>query len=223
MSDDFEIEPMRGLPDVLPAGEKIIWQGAPSWGALAVRAYQARKVAVYFILLFLFYFIPPLVRDGNFVEALENGYAILLLGLVPVGFLVLTGWLAAHVTIYTITTRRIVMRIGIVFSIHVNIPFKVITSADLRTFRRGNGDISLTVSGDQQTSYLVLWPHVRPWHFRPVQPMLRGLPDAAKVAEILGKALQDAAEDEPSKPAATGADQRSLEGREAGSVAAARS
>ena len=27
--DDFDFEPVRGLPQVLPKGERMLWQGAP--------------------------------------------------------------------------------------------------------------------------------------------------------------------------------------------------
>ena len=29
--DDFDFEPVRGLPQVLPEGERLLWQGAPRW------------------------------------------------------------------------------------------------------------------------------------------------------------------------------------------------
>ncbi|HBB55427.1 MAG TPA: phosphopantetheine adenylyltransferase, partial [Hyphomonadaceae bacterium] len=33
MTKEFDFEPVRGLPEALPAGEAILWQGAPSaWG-----------------------------------------------------------------------------------------------------------------------------------------------------------------------------------------------
>ncbi len=49
--DDFSFEPRRGLPALLPEGERLLWQGSPRWQSLAVRAYQVRKVAVYFGIL----------------------------------------------------------------------------------------------------------------------------------------------------------------------------
>jgi hypothetical protein len=49
--NEFEHEPVRGLPEKLPAGERILWQGTPSWRALAIRAFHARKVALYFAAL----------------------------------------------------------------------------------------------------------------------------------------------------------------------------
>jgi len=32
--DDFAGEPVRGLPEKLPAGERILWQGMPDWHPL---------------------------------------------------------------------------------------------------------------------------------------------------------------------------------------------
>ena len=33
--DDYHVEPVRGLPQSLPEGEELLWQGAPSTWALA--------------------------------------------------------------------------------------------------------------------------------------------------------------------------------------------
>ena len=46
--DDFDFEPVRGLPQILPKGERMLWQGAPRWQDLAVHAFHARKVIWYF-------------------------------------------------------------------------------------------------------------------------------------------------------------------------------
>ena len=35
---EFDTEPVPGLPEQLPEGERLRWQGAPKWAALAVRA-----------------------------------------------------------------------------------------------------------------------------------------------------------------------------------------
>ena len=49
--DDFDFEPVRGLPQLLPKGERMLWQGAPRWQDLAVHAFHARKVIWYFAAL----------------------------------------------------------------------------------------------------------------------------------------------------------------------------
>ena len=41
-------------------------------------------------------------------------------------------WLSARNTVYTITDRRVVMRIGIVLTLTFNLPFKRIAAAGLQ-------------------------------------------------------------------------------------------
>ncbi len=48
MSDDFAFEPIRGLPEMPPEGERILWQGSPDWRALAWRVFHIREVTFYF-------------------------------------------------------------------------------------------------------------------------------------------------------------------------------
>ena len=45
---DHDSRAVSGLPEPLPAGERMIWQGKPDWRALALRAFHVRKVAIYF-------------------------------------------------------------------------------------------------------------------------------------------------------------------------------
>ena len=48
---EHEFEPERGLPEQLPAGEQLLWQGSPEWKRLAQRAFHVRKLVVYFAAL----------------------------------------------------------------------------------------------------------------------------------------------------------------------------
>jgi len=192
-----DIEPVKGLPERLPPGEKMIWQGSPHWAAMAIRVFQARKMAIYFVFLFLLRFGEGLALNMPVVDAAQAAAPAITLSIAPVGFLVLLGWLNGWACVYTITNRRVFLRIGVLFTINVNIPFKIIESADVRLFRGGNGDIPLKLSGKERISYTALWPHVRPWRFRRAEPMLRGLPNVQEVADILGKAIQDAEKDQP--------------------------
>ena len=45
---EYTTEPVKGLPELLPAGERMLWQGQPSWRALALRVFHVRKIAIYF-------------------------------------------------------------------------------------------------------------------------------------------------------------------------------
>jgi len=44
--DDFAFDPVKGLPEHLPQGEVMLWQGSPHWQSLALRAFHIRKVAL---------------------------------------------------------------------------------------------------------------------------------------------------------------------------------
>jgi hypothetical protein len=156
---EHEFEAARGLPEQLPAGERVLWQGAPRWQTLARHAFHVRLLAVYFAALL--------------------------------------AWLAGRNTVYTITNRRVVMRIGIVLTVTFNLPYRRIESAGLRRHPDGTGDIALVLSEGDQIAYLHLWPHARPWHVRRSQPMLRAVPNCERVSALLAQALTDSAAGEP--------------------------
>ena len=37
---EYESEPIPGLPEQLPQGEKILWQGAPKWQSFAKHVFH---------------------------------------------------------------------------------------------------------------------------------------------------------------------------------------
>lgn len=186
---EHDHEPVHGLPEVLPAGERIVWQGAPHWQRLAIDALHVRKVLVYFALLIAWRIADVLGGGGGAVDALLAAAWTLPLAAVAVGLLLLIAWLMARSTVYTLTNRRVVMRVGVVLSISFNLPLSRIASADLRCHADGTGDISLALTGPERIAYLHLWPHARPWHVRRPQPTLRALPQARRVAAKLADAL----------------------------------
>ena len=189
MNTDHEIEPVPGLPENLPSGERILWQGAPRWAGLARRAFHARTVAIYFGLLVLWRLGDGIVA-GQSVSELAVAMAWMFgLGLAGVGLLCLLAWLHTWSSLYTITNRRIVMRIGVAIPITMNLPFSVIASAEFRDHGDGTGDIPIQVSADQKVSWLLLWPNIRPWRLSRPEPMLRSVQDAAAVADILSSAV----------------------------------
>ena len=71
----------------------------------------------------------------------------------------------------------------------LNIPFVKIGSAHLDRRTNGYGTIAFETLGGARISYLMTWPHVRPWVFR-TQPALRCIPDVDKVAEIFAEAAE---------------------------------
>ena len=199
---EYDREPIPVLPEVPPEGERILWQGAPPWDSLARHAYHARKVAVYFALILAWLLGSRLWAGEPLDQTLVLGAWLVTLALVAIGLLLLLAWANGRATRYTLTNRRVAIRFGVAVSLTINIPYRQILAADLRRHADGSGDISLSLAGRPRVSYLVLWPFVRPWRFGKVQPMLRAVPEAGRVAEILAEALRGAKGVAPVEPAA---------------------
>jgi hypothetical protein len=186
--DDFE--PVPGLPETLPRGEQMLWQGSPQWWSLALRAFRLREVGVYFALLMVWRFASSLSGGAGALAALEHAADLLPLAIAAGAILAGIAYLSARTTIYTITSERIVMRYGMAVPLVLNIPFSRIHSAAAGMHREGTGSIPLKLHAGERIGYLVLWPHARPGYYARPEPMLRCLPDAEKAASVLRRALE---------------------------------
>jgi Bacterial PH domain len=198
---EHEFEATNGLPEALPAGEQLLWQGSPQWLGLAKDVFHLNKLAMYFGLLLLWRGAGVLADGGGALQAALAVATPLPLAAVAIGLVLALAWLTARTTVYTVTNRRVVMRIGIVLSLSFNLPLRQIAAAALRTRGKRRGDIALTLAPGERIAYLHLWPHARPWHLKQTQPMLRALPDVQPVAELLARALAQAAAQAPVRPA----------------------
>ncbi|MCW6507309.1 photosynthetic complex putative assembly protein PuhB [Lichenifustis flavocetrariae] len=192
MSGDLDFEPIRGLPARLPPGETLLWQGEPDLRAMALRVFHVRKVAIYFGLL-VAYRLASALHDGASLFGAAKA-ALPLTGLGVAAVLILAGLaaLVCRTTVYSITSRRVVMRIGVALPITFNLPFKTLASASLKLQGKGVGTIPLVLTDSNRLAYLVMWPHARPWRTARTEPALRFVPDAAKVAQILAEAVSAA-------------------------------
>jgi hypothetical protein len=160
---DHEFEPQYGLPEVLPAGEKLLWQGSPDWRAMAVEVFHVRKLALYFAALLLLR-AGFVLADGGGLGAVLASWAWLapMAGL-SLGIMLALARLAARTAVYSITDRRVIMRIGIVLTVTFNLPFRRIEAAGLLLRGKdGHGDIPITLARGEQIAILQLWPHARP-------------------------------------------------------------
>ena len=187
MKQDFN--QFKELPAPLPVGERVIWQGKPSFKGLALRSFHIREVAIYFGLLLMWRLW------SNWSHGMPTGEAMIsaLWLIVPAisGIAVLAGlaWLFQRAACYTITSKRILFQFGVALPMTMNIPLGKIANAALKTYRDGSGDIPLRLNDSKRVSYLLLWPHIRPWRLRVSEPMLNSIPDAARVAAKLAEAL----------------------------------
>ena len=187
--DDFAVEPIRGLPELPPEGESILWQGSPDWRALALEAFGIRAVAAYFVAIALWRAVAVGAEKGV-VYGVERATPLLVLGLIAIGLLLIVAYVQAKATVYTITNRRVAMRIGAALTVTLNLPYRWIGTADLKRGPWGTGTVAMRLQGTTRLSYLVCWPHVRPWRISRTEPALRAIPEAEKVGRILAEAAE---------------------------------
>ena len=180
---EHEFEAAPGLPEALPVGEHIIWQGSPDVHALASHVYHMRQLAPYFAAM--------VALQGLLIAGEPQGFAFrpllisCLLAFLALGLLYAVAVFTVRNTLYTLTNKRVVMRVGIVLTITLNLPYRQIATASVVQFGNGFGDIALDLGGDDRIGWLHLWPHARPWVINKPQPSLRCLADVKQVAEIL--------------------------------------
>lgn len=199
MITEYDDEPIRGLPGELPEGETLLWQGSPEWRLLARSAFFTRIVGLYFAVL-----IALAIVNGS----TSGVIATIIAAVVGIGLLMLYAWAVARTTVYTLTSRRVVLRVGVALNMCINLPLAKIGGANLRPLGPVEGDLALQLIGPHKLGYMVLWPHARPWKLGNPQPMLRALPDAAVVGERLARAVAaiapvDRAQEVTSQSAAT--------------------
>lgn len=189
--DEREAKPVWWpLPETLPEGERILWQGRPEALELARRAYGARFVALYFGLVGLFR-VATTWRDGGSLGAIAESVAWSALpAVLALALLGLLAVLQSRVTCYTLTNRRIAMQIGVALPATVNIPLSKVLAVDRRMLPSGSCDLVLTVDGAVPLGAALLWPHVR-LGGRGVgnQPVLRCLPDPERISALLAGVL----------------------------------
>jgi hypothetical protein len=188
---EHEWEAAPGLPSALPPGEHVVWQGAPDWRGLAVHAFHVRKIALYFGLMLAVQALNLSAPDSGSgwkpwaeIELKPMVVAASLYAL-ALGLLLGTAWLSASSTLYTLTNKRVVMRIGIVLTLTFNLPYKRIAGASLKPYAHDQGDIALALHREDRIGWAHLWPHQRAWHITQPQPTLRCVPEVDQVSQLL--------------------------------------
>lgn len=187
--DDYGFEPIPGLPAEPPEGERILWRGQPKAMSLGRYLFNVRLIALYFGILAAWGAATAIADGRGVTDAVASVSWLLIMAAGAVGLFLFFAYLIARTTIYTITTRRVVMRIGVALPMTYNIPFAVIDAANLKEYADGSGNISVRLREGNNIAYLQLWPHARPWRFRRSEPSMRCVPNARGVARTLSEAL----------------------------------
>ncbi|MBS58358.1 MAG: photosynthetic complex assembly protein [Alteromonadaceae bacterium] len=140
---EYEDEPVEGLPEHLPEGETMVWQGRPTAAAMGKRVFFIRHLTLYFGLLIAGHTVYRLMEGVSAAQVM--GTLVWQSGLAATVLVLLT-WLArayAKSILYTLTSERLVIRSGVALPMMANIPIEQITAADMRVYRDGTGDILL--------------------------------------------------------------------------------
>ncbi len=183
---EHEFEAQTGLPEKLPQGEVILWQGSPNWVSLAVEAFHLRALGIYFSIMLLLQasYLTAESEEFNLSQLLLTTTMILL----TLSAIALWAWMSANASMYTITNKRVVIRLGIVFSLTFNFPLKKIIAANELHRKNGTTDLSLILHQEDHIAWLHLWPHVRPWEINHPEPTLRCIRNGVVCGEILKSA-----------------------------------
>ena len=187
-ADEHELEAELGLPEPLPANERLLWRGGPVFATMVERVFHARTLSVYFGAILLVRAATVWAQGGSPLDGAVAALWLLPAALLALGNVVLLAWLTSRTTVYTITDRRVVMRVGIVLTVTFNLPYGRIESAAIQRGKGSTGDIALALGDADHIAYLHLWPHARPWRLRKTEPMLRSLADAPAVGRLLADA-----------------------------------
>lgn len=184
-SPEHEFEAEFGLPERLPKDERILWQGSPDTKTILSKVFHIKLLGIYFGLLLAYRLVSGLSDGESLTTILYSALTILALSGLGLGLVGLIAYLISSTAVYTITNKRVVMRIGIVLNMTFNFPLKMIESADCGFAKDGAGDIYLKLSKGTKIAIFHLWPHARPGKWAIPQPTLRGIKNCAEVAQIL--------------------------------------
>jgi hypothetical protein len=186
-----------GIAQALPPGEQLLWFGRPGVWAIAKHVFHLRALGLYFAAMIGIW----AVNRAGAEDFLRQGAVVVGLSAAALGLLATYAYFIASTTVYAITDRRVVMKIGVALDLTLNIPLGYVQNVALRRFRDGTGQIALQLPERQKLAYAILWPHARPWRVNRPEPMLRGLADPGAVGDALRRALEQTVADPEPTPA----------------------
>lgn len=181
---------IRGVNEPLPAGERVLWEGAPDAAALAKHLFFVRPISLYLSAMVLWWVAVNYAQAGTTGFWVTLATQIVLSGGVVVAALMFARAIARGTT-YAITDRRIVLNFGVIFPLTINLPLRYVQGASARQFADKTGQIAVQLTTKEKLAWIVLFPHVRPWKINNPEPLLRGLKDPVKVGEILREAVMN--------------------------------
>ncbi len=186
---------IRGVPHPLPAGERVLWEGAPDANAMAKHVFHRGWVLIYFGAMLLWWIVTTESAIGSSDFFAGLGVRV---GLSAIVLAIVEGLarISARTSWYAVTNRRLVLKLGMVIPMSINIPFSIVESAGIGQFKDGTGQIVLLLDKAHRLAYVALWPHCRVLQINRPQPILRGLRNATELGTLLANAVAESAADD---------------------------
>jgi hypothetical protein len=171
----------------LPAGERVLWTGAPDQRSLSRYLLRERWLLAFVGVCFALGAADALQHNDGAVPRLIGVTTLsLVLGLVAIVTSRVMAWQLARSSQYVITDRRVYFNIGIVMRADANIPYSSVETIDLLRRSDGSADLMITLTDAQEIPWLLLFPHMMWRGNRRGRPTFRGLrePDQAAAAIV---------------------------------------
>lgn len=175
----------------LPAGERVLWSGAPDQRALARYLLRERWVLGFVAFSFAIGAADAWQHPTDTIPRLIGvGILSLVLALVAVVSIRLFAWRLAKTSSYVITDKRVFFNIGIVLRADANVPYSIVEDVDLRRRADGSADLIISLTGEQEIPWLLLFPHMVWRGGRRGRPTFRALREPDVASELLVNALR---------------------------------
>ncbi len=176
----------------LPAGEHVLWSGAPDQRSLARYFLRERWVLGFVAVSATIGLVDAWQHGGvNMIPRLVgvSTLSALLLVIAVVSIRVLA-WRIAVSSKYVITDKRVFFNIGMVMRADANIPYSSVDGVDLLRRSDGSADLMVSLSGTQEIPWLLLFPHMTWRGSTRGRPTFRAVKDSQLAAEAVVGALR---------------------------------
>jgi len=181
---DGEISP-------LPAGERVLWTGAPDRRSLARYFLRERWVLAFVLFSFSLGAADALQHaDGAVARLVGVTTLSIILATIAIVSIRLFAWRLSKTSQYVITDRRVFFNIGIVLRADANIPYSSVEDVNLQRRADGSADLMVTLTGTQEIPWLLLFPHMTWRGARRGRPTFRALRDPQLAADAVVSALR---------------------------------
>ncbi|MES3033634.1 MAG: photosynthetic complex putative assembly protein PuhB [Gemmatimonadota bacterium] len=175
----------------LPAGERVLWSGAPDQRSLARYFLRERWVLAFAACSFALGAAESLQHPAEVIPRLVGVTTLsLLMVAVALVSIRLFAWRIAKTSKYVITDRRVYFNIGIVLRADANIPFSSVEGVDLLRRSDGSADLMVSLTDTQEIPWLLLFPHMTWRGSRRGRPTFRALRDPQPAADAVVSALR---------------------------------